>query len=135
MEERIEELIERARVLLGWPTTRKIVELAQRFPEEAWWRYAVESLERAERPNEAYLISCLRTAQAEGRRKAAAELGPYPAGFGERECPWYRGVYCPRSRECKGWEYCGKSQGWFLKALREANEGDTKKSPPRRAPH
>lgn len=131
----MEQLIERARALLGWPTTRKILELARRFPEEAWWRYAVESLERAERPNETYLVKCLETAQAEGRREAASRLGPYPGGFGDRECPWYPGLFCSWARGCKGWQQCQRSQPWFLKALREANEGDTEEGPPWRAPH
>lgn len=119
----MEALLERARVLLDWPTQRKILQLAQRFPEEEWWQYAVGMLEKAKRPNEAYLVSCLETARAEGRHKVAQKLGPYPGGFGDRGCPWCPGLYCPWAKACQGWQDCQRTQSWLLKLLRDINSG------------
>ena len=44
---KVEEQIEKARVLLGWPTNRKVLQLTNRFPEERWWERALAALEKA----------------------------------------------------------------------------------------
>lgn len=79
----MEELIERARSLLGWPTTQKLVRLANRFPEEEMWQYAIERLEDASYPSEPYLISCLETAKKrleQQRKGGISRICPYSYG-------------------------------------------------------
>lgn len=79
----MEKLIEQTRTLLGWPTTQKLIKLANRFPDEEAWRYAVERLEEAKYPSEPYLISCLETASARlerQRRGGISRMCPYSHG-------------------------------------------------------
>jgi hypothetical protein len=106
----MEKLLEKARVLLGWPTLRKVVALAKRFPEEEWWEYAVAKLEEANTPNEAYLIRCLETARDRGKVAIRKSVGPYPGGLGDRGCPWFPGLYCPGATGCEGLESCPRGQ-------------------------
>jgi len=125
----MQQHIERARKLLGWPTQRKLLELAEKYPEPAGWQYAVAMLAEADHPNEAYLVACLETAaqlRAARERRYGGERyghGPYPNGLGQRGCPWYPGLYCPWAPSCEGWEKCSRPQPWFLKLLREKNQG------------
>lgn len=55
-------IIEETRVLLGWPTNRKLVKLLDKYPNDELWRYALSKLREADHPNEKYLIACLETA-------------------------------------------------------------------------
>ena len=55
-------LIEQTRLLLGWPTNRKLVKLVDKYPSDQAWEYALARLKEADHPNEKYLIACLETA-------------------------------------------------------------------------
>lgn len=55
-------LIEEIRLLLGWPTNRKLVKLVDKYPSEQPWQYALARLRGADHPNEKYLVACLETA-------------------------------------------------------------------------
>lgn len=100
----MEDLIERARELLKWPTSFKLIKLANKFPSDDAWRYAVGKLEEAEYASEPYLISCLKTATKE-------ETSPRVNNFGS-QCPYsHGGLLCfgPQGKsaeECKGKEEC-----------------------------
>lgn len=69
------DIIEEIRRLLGWPTNRKLVSLAEKYPSRRAWKYALDKLRGAEYPNQKYLVACLETATHRGR-KLRKEVDP-----------------------------------------------------------
>lgn len=91
-------LIEEARGLLGWPTTQKLAKLANEYPSERVWNYAITRLKRADHPNEKYLIACLDTALKDKAARSGGVNITTPVWF----C--YRCGYAV--------EYCSVTAGW-----------------------
>lgn len=101
----MEQLIERARQLLGWPTPQKLVRLAHRFPDEEVWRSALNRLQKADHPNETYLVKCLETAKGELEHRQRS--GSRPERLNLRICPYSPGLVCPGAPpDCKGEVEC-----------------------------
>ena len=104
MASELGRLIEKVRVLLGWPTAQKLVKLANKYPSEDLWRYALARLEEANHPNEKYLIACLETALTQqvprhGRQRLITMTSPiwfcYSCGYAVEYC-----------RLTASWELC-----------------------------
>lgn len=97
-------LIEEVRLLLGWPTNRKLVRLVDKYPSEQVWEYALARLKKADHPNEKYLVACLETALTQetprhGRQRLITMTSPiwfcYTCGYAIEYC-----------RLTANWELC-----------------------------
>ena len=97
-------LIEEVRVLLGWPTNRKLVKLVDKYPSEELWRYALGKLSEADHPNEKYLLACLETASkidVSAARRGKKDPAMWPIWFCYK-CG-YAVEYC---RITANWDIC-----------------------------
>lgn len=102
----MDQILHQTRILLNWPTSRKLVELTECFPNQEAWERAVESLRSADHPNEAYLIACLKTET--GKLNERRKRESYRE---DHNCPYFSGLFCSgppgrKTRDCRGEEDC-----------------------------
>ena len=106
----MDQILHQARIILKWPTSRKLVELTECFPDQEAWERAVASLRRADHPNETYLIACLETETGKLNKKRKKKKFT-----GDNNCSYLHGLFCTgppgkTSKECRGEEDCWRAR-------------------------
>lgn len=108
----MEQLIHRAKELLPQVRIESLSELADSWPDERAWEYALERLEMSDYPNLVYFRKCLEGG-ANHSKPTTRQRGR--ARLNLTRCPFSPDLICPgpanrRPEPCRGEDDCLKSE-------------------------